>query len=273
MITSHEFTEEDFLYLKEKIFKIAGIYLTEKKLELVRSRVQSFLRKSPLKSVDELKTEIENNNPIVIQQFINLLTTNKTDFFREPKHFNFIIQELIPLWKKIGKTEVNLWCAASSTGEEPYTIAMVLHHHLPKNIKFKILATDIDTNVLKKAQNGVYPISKILEIPDEYQAYIVRGTEKANGWFKIRDQIHSYITYKQHNLIDKDYPSDEIFDVIFCRNVLIYFERKTISQLMEKFHKSIQSDGFFFIGHSESIQGNQQLFETLRPAIFKKVNP
>ncbi len=271
-MTVEVFTDEDFLFLKEKIFQLAGIHLTEKKRELVRSRVQSFLRKSTFNSLDELKVELMNSNPTVTQQFVNLLTTNKTDFFREPKHFDFLIYNLIPQWKKEGKTEIKIWCSASSTGEEPYTIAMVLLNHLPKNISFKILATDIDTQVLKKAQNGVYPISKIHEIPEEYQPYLVKGTNRANGWFKVSDEIHSKILFKPHNLVESTYPGDEVFDLIFCRNVLIYFERQTINKLMEKLHLSLKQPGHLFIGHSESIPGTQHLFGPIQPAVFRKIS-
>lgn len=271
-MTSDRFTDEDFLFLKEKIFQLAGIHITEKKKDLVKSRVQSFLRKSKFESVDELKRELKNSNPMVIQKFVNLMTTNKTDFFRESKHFDYLIYELIPLWKKEKKTEIKIWCSASSTGEEPYTIAMALVKHLPKNISFKILATDIDTQVLKKAQNGVYPISKMTEVPEEYQLYLSKGKNNADGWFKIEDEIHSKIFFKQHNLIESTYPSEDIFDVIFCRNVLIYFERKTINTLMAKFHFSLSPNGYLFIGHSESIPGTQHLFATIQPAVFRKVS-
>ncbi|OYZ20082.1 MAG: hypothetical protein B7Y39_11190 [Bdellovibrio sp. 28-41-41] len=271
-MTSDRFTDEDFLFLKEKIFQLAGITLTEKKKDLVKSRVQSFLRKSEIGSVDELKQELQNSNPAVIQKFVNLMTTNKTDFFRESKHFDYLIYELIPQWKKEKKTEIKIWCSASSTGEEPYTIAMVLLKHLPKNTSFKILATDIDTQVLRKAQNGVYPISKSSEIPEQYQPFLSKGKKNVEGWFKVADEIHSKISFKQHNLIENTYPGDELFEVIFCRNVLIYFERKTINTLMEKLHLSLKPHGHLFIGHSESISGTQHLFATIQPAVFRKAS-
>lgn len=271
-MTSDSFTNEDFLFLKEKIFEFAGIHLTEKKKELVKSRVLSFLRKSNIQTTKQLRDELVVNNPMVVQQFVNLLTTNKTDFFREPKHFDFLIQKIIPFWEKNNKKEVNVWCSASSTGEEPYTIAMVLARHLPKATSYKILATDIDTQVLSKAKNGVYPTSKLAEIPSEYHSYLILGQKKALGWFKASDEIHSRISFHQHNLVDKTYPGDGMFDIIFCRNVLIYFERKTINNLMKKLHLSLKFDGHFFIGHSESIAGNQHLFESVQPSVFRKVS-
>lgn len=271
-MTSDSFTNEDFLFMKEKIFELAGIHLTEKKKELVKSRVQSFLRKSHINTTKQLRDELIARNPSVIQEFVNLLTTNKTDFFREPKHFDFLVHQIIPLWLESGKKEVKIWCSASSTGEEPYTIAMVLARNLPESISYKILATDIDTQVLKKAQNGVYPISKLSEIPTEYHSYLIQGQKTAKGWFKASDAIHSQITFKQHNLVEKTYPGDEVFDIIFCRNVLIYFEKKTINALMEKLHLSLKTDGYLFIGHSETIAGNQHIFESIQPAVFKKVS-
>lgn len=270
-MNADKFTKEDFLFIKDKIFQLAGIHLTENKFDLVRSRVQSFFRRSRVKSVDQLKAEIENHDLDILQEFVNLLTTNKTDFFRELNHFNFLVQELVPLWKRMKKKEIKIWSSASSTGEEAYTIAMMLAANLPKEMSFKILATDIDTRVLEKAKNGVYPVSKIAEIPIQYHSFLNRGKNSAEDWFKVSDDIHSKITFKQHNLIENSYPGDEVFDLIFCRNVLIYFERKTIVKLMEKMHRSIKSDGYLFIGHSESINGCQHLFKTVQPAVFTKV--
>lgn len=266
-------TDEDFLFLKEKIFELAGIHLTEKKKGLVESRIQSFFRKSQIHTIQQLKEGLLSSNPEVIQQFVNLLTTNKTDFFREPRHFEFLLQKMMPTWIQHNKKEINIWCSATSTGEEPHTIAMILAKNLPQNFTFRVLATDIDTQVLGKAQNGVYPNSKLCEIPEEYRHYLVQGQKKADGWFKISDDIHSRIAFKQHNLIERTYPGDKIFDLILCRNVLIYFERNTICQLMEKLHLSLKDDGHLFIGHSESIPGTQHIFEAIQPAIYRKVIP
>ncbi len=267
---SEEFNHEDFLFFKKKIFDLAGIHLTDKKMDLVRSRVQSFLRKSSVNSVSEFRKLIQTSDrqSEVVQSFINLLTTNKTDFFREPTHFDYLTEQILP--KFVDREKINVWCCAASTGEEPYTIAMTLDQHLNGHAEYKILASDIDTNVLKKARNGVYPVSKANEIPEEFHRdYLVFGSDKTNGYFKIADKLHSRIQFKQHNLIENSYPGEEVFDLIFCRNVLIYFEPKTIGRLMEKLYRSLKPDGFLFIGHSESIQGSQHLFKAIRPAIFR----
>lgn len=149
---------------------------------------------------------------------------------------------------------------------------MVLSAHLPSTLPFKILATDIDTQVLKKAQNGVYSKEKISEIPERYHSLLKTGTKNAKDWFKVRDELHSRITFQKHNLMDATYPGDEIFDLIFCRNVLIYFEKKSIRTLMEKLNRSLKSDGYLFTGHSESIQNALHVFKPIQPAIYKKVS-
>lgn len=262
---------EDFLFFKEKIFYFAGIHLTEKKLSLVQSRIQSYLRKSNIKSIAEYRDQIESADADVIQNFVNLLTTNKTDFFREPQHFDFLIKKLIPTWQFHRKKEIKIWCCASSTGEEAYTIAMVLDAHLPKEITWQILASDIDTQVLSKASNGVYSDQKLVEIPPNYRGNLKLGRNKAEGWFKISDNLHSRIKFKKHNLMENNGPSQDTYDVIFCRNVLIYFEQNTIFKLMNKLHQSLSSGGYLFIGHSESIQKTQHLFNPILPAIYEKI--
>lgn len=265
-----ELTQEDFLFFKKKIFSLAGIHLTEKKIDLVRTRIDSYLRRSGLASVAELKEEIQNPNSAFIQEFINLMTTNKTEFFREPAHFEYISKVIVPLFKTLNKKELKIWCCATSTGEEPYTLSMVLAETLPSDVSWRILATDIDTTVLERAENGVYSNSKSSDIPTEFHKYLRFGESATNGWFKISNELHSKVIFRKHNLIDSSYPGDEMFDVIFCRNVLIYFERKTILTLAEKLHRSLKSHGYLFIGHSESLNGASNLFELVQPAIYKK---
>jgi chemotaxis protein methyltransferase CheR len=270
---SPELSPSDFLFFRDLIFQLSGIHLTEKKRDLLLARLRSHIEKNKIGSFADYRALLENvepNHP-ELQRFVNLMTTNKTDFFREPKHFNFIINDLIPYFSENQKTDITIWSCASSTGEEPYTLSMVFSEHLPQGFQFKILATDIDTQVLSKAQNGVYPISKLSEIPEEYQGHNLNiGHEKVAGWFKISDSIHKKITFQQHNLIENSSLSDEKFDIIFCRNVLIYFTPETIRALMLKLHRTLKRDGLLFIGHSESIQSSGDLFTTVSPAIFRK---
>jgi len=267
-------TDKDFLFFKEKIFDLSGIYLADNKRDLIHSRIRSYMQKNGLDSFSTYRKIIEHaeKSSPAIQNFINLLTTNKTDFFREEKHFDFLVSKLIPRWLDQGKKKINIWCCASSTGEEPYTLAMVLDHHLPVTIDFQILASDIDTEVLSKAKNGVYSMDKIYEIPEEYQdKYLSVGSGTARGHFRIKDNIHSKVIFKQHNLMDSARPGDEVMDLIFCRNVIIYFSQENILILMNKIHQTLKKDGVLFLGHSESIHGVQQLYKPLQPSVFAKV--
>jgi chemotaxis protein methyltransferase CheR len=267
-------SDEEFKFFRDLILNIAGISLSPAKKELVRSRLRSQIQALDLNSFKDYKKYLENLPPDSPhwQIFTNLLTTNKTDFFREPKHFDYIKESLIPYWKSIGLSSVNIWSCASSTGEEPYSLAMVLQKNLPPTMDFKILATDIDTDVLKHCKNGVYSESKLIEIPSEYQEdYISRGTGEVEGWFKVKSDLKKKIIFCQHNLVSNTRPSDYKFDLIVCRNVMIYFSKETIEKINHKLYDNCKNGGTLFIGHSETLYGDKP-WETMQPAIFQKRN-
>lgn len=203
------------------------------------------------------------------QAFINMLTTNKTFFFREPAHFDYLISEVIPAWVKKNKETFKLWCAASSTGEEAYTLGLILKKHLPADRKFSILASDIDTNVLSVAENAVYPMVGKSEIPDCYQEFLDIGTKEATGWFRIRPEVRENIRFQQINLME---PPDlkEEFDAVFCRNVLIYFQLATVEQVSAHLYTSVTSGGHCFLGHSESFQNISHHWKTAGASVYKK---
>lgn len=248
----------------------AGIHIKPTKRELVRtrlhSRIQSYGFKSFAEYRDLLSSSKEGSSELEV--FTNLLTTNKTDFFREMSHFNFLTQKILPEWKKSGKT-IKIWSSACSTGEEPYSLAMTLKLHAPK-LEFKILATDIDTHVLNFAQNGVYSLEKKIEIPNEYMHFTQEGKKSAEGWFRVTPEIKETVTFKQHNLIEKTSPGENAFDLILCRNVLIYFSKETVNFVQEKMYTTSKPGGYFFIGHSESLQGMKKMWKTLDASIFQK---
>lgn len=269
---SFELSLEDFEFFAGLIEALAGINITIKKQELVKSRLRSHIQSLNLDSFSSYRKYLENLSPgdSGFQIFVNLLTTNKTDFFREPKHFEFL-RDFLTTSNRIG-SNVNLWCCASSTGQEPYTLAMVLREALSGKSSFKILATDVDTEVLKTAKNGVYQIEKLVEIPEAFHADNIKiGQGTVSSWFKISESLRKNIHFQQHNLIDDGYPNGEAFDIIFCRNVLIYFSPDTILALMKKLHKSLKKDGLLFIGHSEAIRGSEKLFEVIQPAVYRKI--
>lgn len=270
----YNLTDDDFIFFRNIIHELAGISLTERKKDLIYSRLRPYLHKNKMGSFSEYRQILTKISPqhAEIQNFINILTTNKTDFFREPQHFEYIRDILIAEWIKKNTQSLHLWCCASSTGEEAYSLSLLLHRHLPTSIIFKILATDINSNVLGKARNGVYPASKLVEIPNEYQMNGIKlGKGNLNDWFKNSNQIHQKIIFKNHNLMSSKPPEKNLYDIIFCRNVLIYFSSEIIQALMIKLHKSLKKDGLLFIGHTESIQNSSHLFKQIQPSIYSKI--
>ncbi len=268
-----DLSREDFEYFKLCIFKRAGISLSPAKLDLVKTRLRTQVQRHGLKSYSDYRKLLERTpeNDSEWQDFVNLLTTNKTDFFREPQHFTFLEKVFLPNWLKEGKKHLSVWCAASSTGEEPYTLAMVLKRSLPSDVTFHIMASDIDTKVLRTAENGVYSIRKLSEIPELYQeSHVAIGSGEIADWFKFKKSLRENMSFQQHNLIEEKLPSNERFDLIFCRNVLIYFSPPTIRGVMQKMHQCLDDKGLLFIGHSESIQNSTDLFRSVKPSIYKK---
>lgn len=252
----------------------AGIHLKEIKHDLVRSRLNKRMSENKMTSYAAYANFLKGlpRDHQEWQIFTNLLTTNKTDFFRETKHFEFLIKDILPTWlNKSNEKTFKVWSAACSSGEEAYTLAMVLHQHLPKDRDFKILATDIDTEILSTASNGVYPNSKKNEIPMEYQSTCLdAGSGEVRDWFRIKKHLKDRIQFKSHNLIAPVAPPSNTFDLVLCRNVLIYFAPNSIQRVQDKIYSTVKVDGFFFIGHSESLQGIQHNWKPQGPSIFQK---
>tara|TARA_B110001454_G_scaffold219204_1_gene252267 strand:+ start:81957 stop:82817 length:861 start_codon:yes stop_codon:yes gene_type:complete len=271
--TTPDLEEDDLLYFCKVIEDRAGISLKTSKRDLVRTRLRSRVTANGLDSYGDYRSylaKIDKDDP-EWEYFTNLLTTNKTDFFREPKHFEYLVQTILPEWLKTREKVFKVWSAASSTGEEPFTLAMVLSRHLPEGRDFKILATDIDTEVLSTAQNSVYPISKKTEIPVDYHTPCLDiGKGDARGWFRIKPHLRNKIVFKQHNLIDRTSPGNGVFDLVVCRNVLIYFSPDTIEFVQKKLQSTVKKDGHLFIGHSESFQGISHSWSPVGPSVFKK---
>lgn len=266
---------EEFQFFKDKIFNLAGISLSPAKLDLVQGRLRSRVQNHGFSSFGEYITHLKelNDNDPEWEYFINSLTTNKTDWFREPEHFEYLIEEFIPQWMKLGKKHLKVWCAASSTGEEPYTLALVLTHALKDTGKtFEILASDIDTNVLDVAQKGVYRREQLFQIPQEFQkTTIAVGTGEISDWFKIKAHIKEKVKFKQINLTKIEFNQTPDFDLVFCRNVLIYFNHKTVEAVTESIFKHSASDSCLIIAHSESLQSAQKSpWKYKQPSIYGK---
>lgn len=249
-IKEFEFTPRDFERVRTLIHKRAGIALAESKQEMVYSRLARRLRATGIRSfqayLDSLESQYDSDE---WEAFTNALTTNLTSFFREAHHFPILADHVR------GKKEpVVVWCAASSTGEEPYSIAMTLYEALgPQASQAHVIATDIDTNVLTTGANGVYPIDRIEKMePERVRRFFLRGKGAQDGLVRVRPELRQMVTFKQLNLLSDSWPVSGQFDAIFCRNVMIYFDKPTQGKILSRFAPMMKQDALLFAGHSEN---------------------
>ncbi|WP_238700380.1 CheR family methyltransferase [Helicobacter jaachi] len=265
--------------IKERLYKYCGVFLSDSKLTMIKNRIYRLMRETQIHDIDTLLSQIESNTKIR-QQFINSFTTNKTDFFREDFHFQDMIDRSLPLLFKLNKP-IKIYCCASSTGQEPYSIAMsVLYAKklYSASTPVSIIATDIDTDVLQEAMEGVYTIDfNVEKFPNwcdvnEYFDAVDEGKTQAVRILKVKDKLRSMITFKQVNLFDKRYPfmRDE-FDILFCRNVLIYFKQQDQQDILARLIDTLRIDGTFYLGHSESLYHFVDKFEKLGNKTFVKI--
>lgn len=276
METEFEFADQDFQRIRRIINDIAGISLADGKRELVYSRLSRRLRHLGLRRFDEycrlLETGGDNNEEI--GEFVNALTTNLTSFFRESHHFDFLGAELLPALireRGAGNRRIRIWSAGCSTGEEPYSIAMVLRETLPAvGWDAKILATDLDSNVLATAERGVYDDSRIKGLPEaRVRRWFQRGRGAQSGQVRVASELRELITFRRLNLMH-DWPMRGPFDVVFCRNVVIYFDKPTQRILFERFADLLVDHGHLFVGHSESLFKVTERFVPLGKTIYQR---
>ena len=245
-----EFTPRDFDRVRALIHQRAGIALAESKQEMVYSRLARRLRATGIRSfqayLDSLESRHDNDE---WEAFTNALTTNLTSFFREAHHFPLLADHV-----RGRKEPVTVWCSASSTGEEPYSIAMTLCEALgPLASQSHVIATDIDTNVLATAANGIYPIDRLERMePERAKRFFLKGKGAQAGMVRVRQELRQMVTFKQLNLLSDDWPVSGPFDAIFCRNVMIYFDKPTQSKILSRFAPLMKPDALLFAGHSEN---------------------
>ena len=253
------FTEQDFHRIRKLIYDHAGISLSDSKMDMVYSRLGRRLRATGLNSFREYLALLEKNDRPEWEAFVNALTTNLTSFFREPHHFPILAEHIR---KTRHRQPIQLWCNAASTGEEPYTMAMtmvdVFGTYTPP---VHILATDLDTHVLKTAQAAVYTADRIEKLSKEtLQRFFVEVPGGTSGQVQVRQELRNMITFRQLNLLDANWPIRGPFDAIFCRNVMIYFDKPTQYKILQKLVPVMRSDALLFAGHSESFQHAADLF-------------
>lgn len=276
------FTDKDFSYLSQLAGDIAGISLSSGKRELIYGRLVKRLRALGLKDFKEYCTLLkeaqeQESNSDELTNFINSITTNVTSFFRENHHFEFMANTLLPelIRKKSSESQprLRIWSAGCSSGREPYSIAMVLKECIPDLERWdvKILGTDLDCNILEVAKLAVYPKDHLKEIPIERRKrWFKMGSGANKDSIKVADEIKNMVTYRKLNLTEK-WPMKGPFDIIFCRNVTIYFDRDTRVDLLDRFAENLDDEGCLFVGHSESLFGLTQRFSTVGRTIHRKI--
>ncbi|HNB02249.1 CheR family methyltransferase [Nitrosomonas sp.] len=265
------FTQADFERIRKLIYNHAGISLSVAKQNMVYSRLARRLRVNGLTSFHEYLNFLERGNPEEWEAFTNALTTNLTAFFREQHHFPILEKHIE---KRKNHNKIQLWCSASSTGEEPYSMAMSMVQAFKTfSPPVHILATDLDTNVLAKAQLGIYSLDKLEKIPKEkLKQFFLKGKGGHAGTARVRPELRNMITFRQLNLLDESWPIRGPFDAIFCRNVMIYFDKPTQYKILKKFVPLLAPDGLLFAGHSESFQHAVDLFKLREKTVYELAN-
>ncbi|MDO6994346.1 protein-glutamate O-methyltransferase [Brachyspira innocens] len=272
-------TDAEFNELVKIIYDKTRIQMTNHKRALVTSRLSKRLRALHMDSFREYIDFVKNAKDEELTNFVNAVTTNKTDFFRENKHFEYMKSNFLPEWEKKfkeGKVKnLRIWSAACSTGEEPYTIQMTLHEYFGSNYDrydIKVLASDIDTNVLAHGRAGIYKEESVEPIqPNILRKYFLKGTGDKEGLYKVKDILQKNLFFRQLNFKDEDFDIHTQFDLIFCRNVIIYFDKEFQKELFNKFHRYLKEDGLVFIGHSETLFGVSDKFKYVSSNIYKKI--
>jgi chemotaxis protein methyltransferase CheR len=262
------FTKKDFDRVSKLIYDHAGISLSDSKQELVYSRLSRRLRATGINNFAEYLALLESNNEAEWEQFANSLTTNLTSFFREAHHFPVLAEHLRALR---GKHPISLWCSAASTGEEAYTMAMTVLDTLGRDAsQVTIVATDIDTKVLATASAGVYPEERIEKLPDDVvKRFFLRGTGAQEGMVRVRQELRDMVTFRQLNLLDNNWSVRAPLDVIFCRNVMIYFDKQTQLTILKRFAPLLRNNGLLFAGHSESFHHADEYFKLRGKTVYE----
>ncbi len=271
--------EKEFQRLAEFIYSTCGIKLHAAKRTMLEARLSKRLRLLGLKGYDAycdyLFSDAGMEEELVCM--IDLVTTNKTEFFRESAHFDCLAQRAVPdLIRRHGagmQRPFVIWSAGCSTGEEPYTLAMVLSELalLHRGFKFVILATDISTRVLDAAKYAVYDEEKIRPVPDALKRkYLLRGKKDKAGLYRVVPELRQLVRFRRLNFMDGDFGMREPMDVIFCRNVIIYFDRPTQERLLQRFCGHLIDDGYLFMGHSETVNGMDLPVVPVAPTVYRK---
>ena len=255
---------KDYEGFKVEVYQLSKIDLNAYKERQMKRRIDSLMKKNGFNQYDEYVKALKQDRE-VYEEFINYLTINVSEFFRNTSQWEVLEKEIFPyLFDKFGK-RVKIWSAACSTGDEPYSLAMVLSKFIPLS-QIQIIATDIDKQILAKAQQGLYNEKSVMGVPKEFKD---KYFEKIGSSYRVSDEVKKCITFKQHNLLKDSYPDK--LDLIVCRNVLIYFTEEAKNDIYKKFNHALKDQGILFVGSTEQIIQSQKFsFDTVRSFFYKK---
>ncbi len=270
-----EITDKEFSLIRDYIKKNFGISLGAEKKSLIYSRLRTVLQANNLETFTEYYEYLINDKTgKAVEKFIDKVTTNHTFFMRETDHFDYLRDKALPyIYENFKDTkDLRLWCAGCSSGEESYTLQMIVKDFFEnKEPKWdtQMLATDISTNVLEKAINGIYPTENINTLPDKWKTKYFDKYDESQSI--VKDFIKKEIIYRRFNLMEQKFSFKKPFQIIFCRNVMIYFDDNTRNELVTKFYESTVKGGYLFIGHSESLNRSGTQYKYIMPAVYKKI--
>ncbi len=272
-------SDRDFSRLGEFIHDTCGIKITPAKKVMLESRLAKRLKDLSIHSFGDYCEYLFSPRGVQdeLVHMIDVVTTNKTDFFREPAHFSYLAEkaapELINLHGAGTTRMLGVWSAGCSTGEEPYTIAMVLNELNEKyrGFRYMVLATDISTKVLDIAKLGIYSEDKVGPVPDPLKRrYLMRGKDSRRGMIRMAPELRERVNFRRLNFMEGDFGMREPMDIIFCRNVIIYFDRPTQQKLLKRFCDHLVHGGYVFMGHSETLQGMDLPLVPVAPTVYRK---
>jgi len=271
-VREYHFAPQDFRRIRQFIHERAGIWLSKAKEDMVYSRLARRLRARGLQRFSEYLAVLEGGDEAEWEAFTNALTTNLTAFFREEHHFPILAEHVMTVAKR---RPARLWCCASSSGEEPYSMAITLVEAFGSfSPPVSILATDVDTQVLRKAEAGIYPLDRLEKIhPARMRRFFLRGKGVQSGYVRVRPELRHLVSFKRINLLDRSWPVHGPFDAVFCRNVMIYFDRATQGAVLSRFAPLLSLDGLLFVGHSESLFHISGIFRLRGKTVYELVTP
>jgi len=273
-----QLSDSDFNILSKFIYEKYGIKMPQVKKVMLQSRLQKRLRALDITTYKEYINYVfsKDGEQGELIHMIDVVTTNKTDFFREPAHFDILNELVLPEFIKTNRANAPLhfWSAGCSSGEEPYTLAIIFEEFKLNNPNFsyQIFASDLSTRILEKAMGGIYAEDRIEGIPMVLKKrYFLRSKDKTKKLVRIVQPLRNQITYKRINFMDSAYDAPKNFDIIFCRNVLIYFDRQTQENVINGLCRHLKTDGYFFLGHSESTLNLKVPLKQIKPTVYRKI--